>query len=240
MYLQITTHCNMSCPHCVFACSAEKKGDFMTLATLRRAIEHAEYRDAYVTIGGGEPTLHPKFWQFFAEIMASDIEHVFMATNGSVTRTAKTLAHLASTDADSKFSCALSQDWYHDPIDEEVYYLFEKRGLEIRDVGENISDNGSARINNLSTHDRCGCSEIFIAPTGEVRMCGCDDALVLGDLDALNDNALMERAYSYHYEKDCGSLRKMEDWEVQWVLYGTEDGDTNYPSEMPKDLACAA
>ncbi len=64
MYIQITTRCNMSCEHCCYSCTHE--GEDMSLETFRNCLGFDEYN----TLGGGEPTIHPLFWQFLGRICA--------------------------------------------------------------------------------------------------------------------------------------------------------------------------
>lgn len=64
MYIQITTRCNMHCDHCGFDCT--HKGSNMSLDTFKNALG---YCSEHVMLGGGEPTLHPKFWEFFGRAM---------------------------------------------------------------------------------------------------------------------------------------------------------------------------
>lgn len=205
MYIQITTKCNMSCEHCIFSCEQGKPGEFMSRETFKKALSYAEGYGAFITIGGGEPTIHPKFWEFFGLAMASDVEGVWMATNGSVTKTALALARIAKGD-DHFFGIALSQDYYHDPIDERVVETFNNYGLEIRDVSEHVINKGAALDNGVGVEDdKCGCNDLHITPDGTVKMCGCPDSLVLGDLDVLDDHEMMSRVGDVGEETDhCG------------------------------------
>lgn len=62
MYLQITSRCNMLCRHCGFACTA--RGHDMSPEHFHKAIALAAEYEQHVTIGGGEPTLHPHCKEF--------------------------------------------------------------------------------------------------------------------------------------------------------------------------------
>jgi len=97
MYIQITTRCNMHCAHCGMSCTAQ--GEDMSLQTFRQALEYSEDT---VAIGGGEPTIHPLFWQ-------------------KMTETALALAGLAKRGI---IGCDLSQDDYHEPVDPRVVEAF--------------------------------------------------------------------------------------------------------------------
>lgn len=184
MYIQLTTRCNMSCAHCLYACTAE--GEDMSLETFKAAVRTAA--GDYITLGGGEPTLNPHFWEMWAFAIAHG-EYVWMATNGSVTDTAIALAHLTKAMGDSSlFRCELSVDDYHDPVDESVYKAFGE------DLVRNTTRRRVQRGNGFHYEDvqptkggRCDwgeertcCGGPFVKPDGTVLSCDCPDAVNLG------------------------------------------------------------
>ena len=69
----------------------------MTCTTFRAALELAEQRGDSITFGGGEPTIHPQFWEFFGLAIGRfhDEPGIYMVTNGKKTETALALAALA-------------------------------------------------------------------------------------------------------------------------------------------------
>lgn len=185
MYIQITTRCNMHCDHCGYSCTAE--GEDMSFDTFRAAIA---MDTESVSIGGGEPTLHPLFWEFLGYAIGN-AESVWMATNGSNTTTALTLAKLARKGV---VGVALSVDDFHDPIDQRVIDAFTKRirlfhydteqndHRSIRDVSDKVIDAGRAAENQLACVDsnRCVCDEMVVLPNGKIKWCGCSDAPFVG------------------------------------------------------------
>ncbi len=216
MYIQITTKCNMSCAHCIFSCEQGKPGEFMTPDIFAKSVALSEDYGSNITIGGGEPTLHPKFWQYFGEAMAAEVEYVWMATNGSVKKIAKALAGIAS--GSEKFGVALSQDSYHDPIDWNVVRTFERLKLEIRNVEGNIAARGAALENDLGGEDRCGCGGGHIDPDGTVKMCGCPGSLELGHVNDLDDG-VYQRAGEVGRDilgTECGY--KLEQKYIDYIL----------------------
>ena len=137
-----------------------------------------------IAIGGGEPTLHPKFWEFVGLALVNRQEDcgVWLATNGSQTEIALRLSWLAR---DGLFGVALSRDDYHDPIDQKVIAAFEsvrhptypdrrnEQDLrEWRDVSGREMKAGRCDFG----EDRCVCPEMFVTPTGRIRGCGCKKA----------------------------------------------------------------
>jgi hypothetical protein len=186
MYVQITTKCNFSCKHCCFACGPN--GKHMSKRVFEATLK--TFGEDSLSIGGGEPTLHPHFWEFLALAIGS-AEYVWLATNGSQTEIALILAKMAHKGV---ISCALSQDEYHDPIDPRVVAAFTKTSKPYSP--ENIIDRREIRTVTKSPDNltlfrdpkaggdsmRCPCSDYFITPSGKVRFCGCRNAPVIGDV----------------------------------------------------------
>tara|TARA_R110000851_G_C13102760_1_gene569321 strand:- start:71930 stop:72532 length:603 start_codon:yes stop_codon:yes gene_type:complete len=190
----------------------------MMPAVFKAAIEFCEDYGSNITIGGGEPTLHPRFWEYFGKAMSMDVESVWMATNGSVTKTVKGLAHIA--EGSHKFGIALSQDSWHDPIEYETIRMFEDLGLEIRNNDEHIINKGAAFDNGIGMHDGCGCADIQIAPDGVMKMCGCPDSLVLGNIMDI-DEQIIDRVQEIG--EDCGNCGDDLDPDVEEYILGKRD-----------------
>lgn len=218
MYLQITTKCNMKCAHCGFSCT--NRGKHMPFDIVPDALDFIrKYEDEFMTIGGGEPTLHPDFFKILKRCLTYDFS-VWMATNGSQTQAMERLAHIiddndfqylldySGKDPDDnymfydqhcinnpndKVSVALSRDSYHDSIDQYVVDLWTRRAnnggwdsnsnFSIRTVQSyQIKGTGRAKKNGLGATDGCLCDDYIIKPDGKVKLCGCEDAPVIGDI----------------------------------------------------------
>jgi MoaA/NifB/PqqE/SkfB family radical SAM enzyme len=165
-------------------------GDDMSIETAKKALEMFE--GDILTIGGGEPTIHPKFWEIFGLAMGINIRYELnpmIVTNGSMTDTAIALAALAKSGA---ISAALSQDAYHDPIDSKVVQAFVKDKprrysndiytdcREIRNVAGHEINAGRC---DFGEDDICPCNDFIVKPNGDVKACGCDDAPILGNIN---------------------------------------------------------
>lgn len=152
MYLQITTKCNMTCAHCCYSCN--KNGKHMPWNTCVDALRFAsEHDNESLSIGGGEPTLHPRFFDIL-KIALTQVNYVWMATNGSQTKKMYRLDNILNECdfesfecncdedtlenygcecdhdyivADGKLSVALSTDYFHDPIDPRIKKIWETR-----------------------------------------------------------------------------------------------------------------
>lgn len=183
-YVQVTTRCNMQCLHCCYSCTT--RGKDMSLEVFEAALKLDEES---MSIGGGEPTVHPLFWQFFGLAIAH-VEYVWMATNGKETKTALSLARLAKKGV---LSVELSQDEWHEKVDPRVVEAFTRplhqhpsyssghddlRG--IRSV-QAVSNAGRAKKNQIATDfEGCCCEDLFIRPDGSIHQCGCPNSPRLG------------------------------------------------------------
>lgn len=179
----------MTCNHCCFSCTS--KGQDMTQETFNNAIVFMKQYDETLTIGGGEPTLHPLFkeflfktiWEFAGTSDELDMPAVNLVTNGSNTEIALTLAKLAKRGV---IGCSVSNDQYHDPIDERVYKAFK---VEKNKYNSNPRDDFDCRGTNngqgyiipvgrakgWGNHpfNKCACDAVFIKPNGDIYPCGC-------------------------------------------------------------------
>jgi len=200
-YIQITTVCNMSCAHCCMSCGKNYKGQHMDSWTFQHALDFCTEYGSSLTLGGGEPTLHPKFITYLAKA----IDHCQSDGNGIVpwfayhgSNTEKTLELIRNSDyceeeffeklceeywiewiEESLFTMAVSQDQYHDPIDSVVFDAAKIHNVEIRNTSENIVKTGHA---NHGSEDRCCCDVLQIKPDGDIFMCGCDGAPRIGNV----------------------------------------------------------
>lgn len=187
MYLQITDHCNMECPHCAFSCGPDKS-QFMSREIFQDAIRFmAQYTDT-ISVGGGEPTTHPDFeYIIFNTIGNFD---VWMSTNGKIKEKAYVLSKLAKKGV---LAVSLSIDDYHEPIDKEVIQWFTKERGRLSSINRQDNDYrhiqnvtriikaGRAIENNLwDVDDDCPADTIFIEPDGKIKMCGCENSLYIG------------------------------------------------------------
>ena len=82
--VEINSACNLTCPVC-FADSAVGKGGHRPLAEVEAmldAVVKAEGEPDLVQLSGGEPTIHPQFWEIVAAARARPIRHIMVNTNG--------------------------------------------------------------------------------------------------------------------------------------------------------------
>lgn len=82
--IEINDHCNLTCPVC-FADSSPQRTNHLPLATIERmldALVESEGEPDVVQLSGGEPTLHPQFFEILEQTRARPIRHVMINTNG--------------------------------------------------------------------------------------------------------------------------------------------------------------
>lgn len=82
--IEINQACNLACPVC-FADAADQHGSHLPLATIERmldALVASEGEPDLVQISGGEPTIHPQFFEILDAVKRRPIRHVMINTNG--------------------------------------------------------------------------------------------------------------------------------------------------------------
>ena len=184
MYLQLTTRCNMTCAHCAMRATAH--GTDMSKKVFAAAMAWAQnIGDDSIILGGGEPTLHPRFEDFLWECIRAGIDSgtpPYVITNGSNTKLSLRLALLARKGL---VGAAVSKDDYHDYINADVIEAFTVKGTRgdddmraIRTVTE-ILNTGRAHDNNIADDEGCVCPGWTVIPDGGIKPCGCIDAPVL-------------------------------------------------------------
>ncbi len=82
--VEINDACNLTCPVC-FAGSAVGRGGHRPLAEIEAmldAVVASEGEPDLVQLSGGEPTIHPQFFEVLAAAKARPIRHLMINTNG--------------------------------------------------------------------------------------------------------------------------------------------------------------
>ncbi len=82
--VEVTDRCNLSCPTC-YAMSSPTYGRHRTLEEVEAMLDAVvanEGEPDVVQISGGEPTIHPQFWEILDAAKARPIRHLMLNTNG--------------------------------------------------------------------------------------------------------------------------------------------------------------
>lgn len=82
--IEITERCNLECPIC-YADSTPKKGSHRSLEQIEFMMDELvknEGQPDVVQLSGGEPTIHPEFWQIMDLAKTKPIKYLMINTNG--------------------------------------------------------------------------------------------------------------------------------------------------------------
>ena len=97
--IEINQACNLACPVC-FAGATDMHGSHLSLAAIEVMLDTlvaSEGEPDLVQISGGEPTIHPQFFEILDAVKARPIRHVMINTNGlRIAQDPEFVARLAS------------------------------------------------------------------------------------------------------------------------------------------------
>jgi len=82
--IEVTDRCNLSCPTC-YAMSSPSYGRHRTLVEIEQMLDTIvanEGKPDVVQISGGEPTVHPQFFEILDIAKSKPIKHLMLNTNG--------------------------------------------------------------------------------------------------------------------------------------------------------------
>jgi uncharacterized radical SAM superfamily Fe-S cluster-containing enzyme len=82
--VEVTDHCNLECPVC-YAASGPHRPGYRALEHVERmldAVVRNERQPDVVQVSGGEPTLHPEFFEILDAAKRRPIRHLMVNTNG--------------------------------------------------------------------------------------------------------------------------------------------------------------
>ncbi len=134
--IEINEHCNLSCPVC-FADSSPARSKHLPLSTIERMVDAlvaSEGEPDIVQISGGEPTLHPQFFEVLDLVRSRPIRHVMINTNGlRLAREPDFVARLAEG------KCGLEIYLQFDSLSRDA--LMALRGADLRRVRQQALEN---------------------------------------------------------------------------------------------------
>ncbi|MDW7691864.1 radical SAM protein [Flammeovirgaceae bacterium SG7u.111] len=82
--IEVTDRCNLTCPTC-YASSSPTHGRHRSLAEIEKMLDvivESEGEPDVVQLSGGEPTIHPDFFEILDIAKAKPIKHLMVNTNG--------------------------------------------------------------------------------------------------------------------------------------------------------------
>jgi len=142
--IEVTDRCNLSCPTC-YASSSPTHGRHRTLEEVKKMIDvivKSEGEPDVVQLSGGEPTIHPEFFEILDYCKTQPIKHLMVNTNGvRIANDAGFAEKLATYMPD--FEVYLQFDSFEKEVLESM------RGKDLRDIRKRAID----KLNelNLST-----------------------------------------------------------------------------------------
>lgn len=83
--LEITDGCNLTCPVCYSESSPQRMHQHRTMEQIEFMLDcivRNEGEPDVVQISGGEPTIHPQFWEILDSAKRRPIKHLMLNTNG--------------------------------------------------------------------------------------------------------------------------------------------------------------
>ena len=127
--IEVTDHCNLRCPIC-YADSGPHRPGFRDMATIERMLDAVvanEGEPDVVQISGGEPTLHPQFFEILDAARRRPIRHLMVNTNGlRIAKEPEFVERLATYMPG--FELYLQFDSLRDEVHQEL------RGARLRDI----------------------------------------------------------------------------------------------------------
>ena len=189
MYIQLTTRCNMECQHCAIDCGPV--GEDMPEDIFDKALVLGQIYDGTVTLGGGEPTIHPVFPMFLLKAIIKCSGRLCVTTNGKDEGPVRFLLKYAER---RQVFARLSLDSFHDPINPDIVAAFKALPpmFKFREGDQHITPPPDTIANyspigrelrrrgltETPANAHCVCPGPFIAPNGDIRQCGCTDHVV--------------------------------------------------------------
>lgn len=188
----------MLCDHC---CNYEGAGEHMSFSTFKKLLDRwhkdiLKYKKS-ISIGGGEPTIHPEFWKILGYAMSYG--RPWLATNGKETDDALALCKLAKK---GRIGATLSLDEWHEPIDDRVIQAFKKNMIIFKEnkygyrlFGDRPGDRREIRTvvipyprgkwtkKGIRNTYRCNCKTPRVKPDGTITLCSCEDAPAIGTVE---------------------------------------------------------
>lgn len=133
VYVTLTNHCNRACPWCS-TCSSPKGDTWLDLENCRSLLPARGPFE--LQLEGGEPTIHPQFWDFVALARSTPrCTRLILCTNGVVLPRTRSQLETWVADFGESFTLKISINHYllkHDPDQIELAKMlkavFERLG----------------------------------------------------------------------------------------------------------------
>jgi len=134
--VEVTDRCNLTCPTC-YAGSSPSYGRHRTLEEIKKMLDvivENEKEPDVVQISGGEPTIHPQFFEILDYAKSLPIRHIMLNTNGIRIAKEKDFAERLKTYSPD-FEIYLQFDSFKKNV------LMEMRGADLTKIREQAIKN---------------------------------------------------------------------------------------------------
>jgi uncharacterized radical SAM superfamily Fe-S cluster-containing enzyme len=134
--VEVTDRCNLTCPTC-YAGSSPTYGRHRTLEEVKIMLDTIvknEKEPDVVQLSGGEPTIHPQFWEILDYAKTLPIRHLMLNTNGIKIAKDFAFAERLKTYAPD-FEIYLQFDSFENTV------LQELRGADLNEIRKQALDN---------------------------------------------------------------------------------------------------
>lgn len=134
--VEVTDRCNLACPTC-YAGSSPSYGRHRTLDEVKAMLDtivRNEKEPDVVQISGGEPTIHPQFWEIMDYAKSLPIRHLMLNTNGIKIAKDFAFAERLKTYAPD-FEVYLQFDSFENSV------LQKLRGADLNDIRKQAIEN---------------------------------------------------------------------------------------------------
>ena len=166
------------------------------MEVLEAALELVSGADPPITIGGGEPTIHPQFRQIMCRILEERGRDQWETAPQIITNGKKTDELFFLLGLGDAVSLAVSRDEWHEPLPDAVVKMLDQRKVEkwgpkswdhllyqgraqglLREYyGAWYVKEGVAKNHQTD----CVCNSLMVKPNGDIRWCGCTRAPKVG------------------------------------------------------------
>lgn len=215
-YLWITSSCNFSCDHCGVDLGNGKPGKMIDMTVLHHALTFISKYGEYVTLGGGEATLHPQFRKIVQKALDFDLI-VHIISNGSREHQIKWLIDQKEMYGD-KLHFEISDDQFHLKDSHKVkswVYEYAKRNKIIRNniklvkAGRAINLENKTYLYEPFSYDNgsCLCETLTVKLDGSIYHCGCENSHKYG-------NVIWDDKINYQYPECWNSLDESQKDEI--------------------------
>lgn len=176
----LTTRCNFECEHCLYGCTSV--GEDMSEEVFLQMLDFFNTHDK-VIIGGGEPTIHPRFEEFLDLLDQKSEYRYHVTTNGSQKEITERL--IERHENNPKFTLNISFSQWHGPIDPQIRVKAMQADPNIIRVQTRnmLHNQGRCTIStDPKEHLHCACPCMMVYPNGEIFACGCEGSPKIGTI----------------------------------------------------------